>query len=352
MTFPDEHDVTASWLAEALGRAGEELIETRRSIGTGQVGENVRYQLTWPPSTVQEPRSVVGKFPSPDATSRETAAATGAYVREIGFYRDLQATVTIRTPEIFFLGEDLLDNRFLLLMEDISAEQGDQLTGCSIGQAELAVDAIVGLHAPHWGGEQLESLTWLPARAPERGAELHAFYGMLFDGFADRYAGRLAADDVAIGRSFASRVSDWFGSFHTPITLAHGDYRLDNLLFGADHSEPAITVVDWQTATQGHGPSDVAYFIGAGLITDDRRRCESELFDRYQHGLSDRGVSVVTDDLWHDYVLGAASGYLMAVVASQIVGQTERGDEMFCVMAERHATQMRDLGTLDAIEAS
>ncbi len=39
----------------------------------------------------------------------------------------------------------------------------------------------------------------------------------------------------------------------------------------------------------------------------------------------------------------------MAVIASQIVGRTERGDEMFCVMAERHSAQMDDLGTVDLL---
>lgn len=39
----------------------------------------------------------------------------------------------------------------------------------------------------------------------------------------------------------------------------------------------------------------------------------------------------------------------MAVVASMIVGRTERGDEMFCVMAERHASQMADWGVFDLV---
>jgi hypothetical protein len=44
----------------------------------------------------------------------------------------------------------------------------------------------------------------------------------------------------------------------------------------------------------------------------------------------------------HDHRLGTAGGLLMAVIASQQVARTERGDEMFAVMAERHATHMAD----------
>ena len=48
-------------------------------------------------------------------------------------------------------------------------------------------------------------------------------------------------------------------------------------------------------------------------------------------------------------MLGSAGGYLMAMLASQIVERTDRGDEMFAVMAERHAAQVRHVGLLDRL---
>ena len=40
-------------------------------------------------------------------------------------------------------------------------------------------------------------------------------------------------------------------------------------------------------------------------------------------------IMIVDDELlWDGYVLGSASGLLMAIIASQIVEQTERGDEL------------------------
>lgn len=349
MTFPDQQDVNPEWLADALGRPGAELGVEQRSIGTGQVGENVRYTLTWPDGT-DGPATVVGKFPSPDPTSRETAAATGSYVKEVGFYRDLQATVTIRTPALYALREELEVNRFLLLMEDIDpAEQGDQIAGCSIDRARLAVEAIVGLHAPHWNDLTLTDLDWLAPREPARGDELADLYAMLFPGFADRYGRRLGPDVLAAGEQFGTRLAEWFRAFVTPTTLVHGDYRLDNMLFATGPGPAPLTVVDWQTAAVGHGPSDVAYFVGAGLLGDERRRVESDLVARYTLLLRAEGVDVEESAIVHDYSLGSASGLLMAVVASMIVGRTERGDEMFCVMAERHVSQMSDWDCLDRI---
>lgn len=48
-------------------------------------------------------------------------------------------------------------------------------------------------------------------------------------------------------------------------------------------------------------------------------------------------------------MLGSATGYFMVVPASQIVERTERGDEMFAVMAERHADQVRTVGLLERL---
>ena len=50
-----------------------------------------------------------------------------------------------------------------------------------------------------------------------------------------------------------------------------------------------------------------------------------------------------------DAVLGTAGGYLMAVLASQVVERTERGDDMFVAMATRHAGQIADNGLVDLI---
>ncbi len=351
LAVPTVEQIDAGWLTAVLAQAGVgngSVVSsfTAKPIGTGQVGESVRFTLQWSTDDSSLPATVVGKFPSPDPLSRGTAALTRTYIREVGFYRDLVAHVEMPTPKALYVSEDIGDNAFVLLMSDVSpAEQGNQLTGCAIADAELAVDAIVGLHATTWKSQdRFKDLAWLDVPSPEKTSMRIDLYRMVFAAFVERYKDRMSADEISIG--------EWLGenlpklaeaNAEHDLCVAHNDYRLDNMLFSSGGSGQPLTVVDWQTVAFGSGPADVAYFLGAGLVPEIRRQYEKTLFDRYASKLQGAGVAASTDDLWRQYVLGSASGYLMAVTASQIVQQTERGDTMFVAMATRHADQMQAL---------
>ena len=106
---------------------------------------------------------------------------------------------------------------------------------------------------------------------------------------------------------------------------------------------------DWQTV--GHGPAlaDVAYLLGASLSTDVRRRTEGQLLEHYRAGLGRAGVDHPLGRCREDYRREAWAGVIMTVVASQIVGATERGDEMFLTMARRHLAHVADVGAEELI---
>lgn len=121
------------------------------------------------------------------------------------------------------------------------------------------------------------------------------------------------------------------------------------MLFGTTPAAPPPTVVDWQTVSVDIGPNDIAYYCGAGLAPDVRAEHERSLVERYAIGLRAHGVAVTDDGIWDGYVLGSATGLFMAVLASQIVERTERGDEMFAVLAERHADRVSTVGLLERL---
>ena len=76
----DPSTIDASWLTQVLQNrypGGSVDQVDSASIGTGQVGENVRFSLRGQGI----PESVVGKFPSLDPVSKQTGILQRNYVR-------------------------------------------------------------------------------------------------------------------------------------------------------------------------------------------------------------------------------------------------------------------------------
>jgi len=338
-TTPDA--ITADWLTDALG-APVTSVE-KEMVGTGQMGDSVRLALEYDSGSTG-PASVVAKLPALDPTSRATAAAVRSYEIEVSFYRELAPELPVRAPRCHLALHDPVSDDFILLLEDLApARQGDQLAGCSIDQAAIAVEELPRLHAPRWGDPALEQLPWLNRSSPESAVMMTMLVTGLYDGFRTRYVDRLDPDVFKLCERFIPRLSAYVTERPGPWTVAHGDYRLDNLLFGTDEGGPPVAVVDWQTVALGPGIADLSYFIGAGLLPADRRTHEDALVRSYDAGMRAMGVDLDWDDCWQQYRRHTFSGLVMAVAASMLVEQTARGDDMFMAMANRHGRHALDL---------
>ena len=81
----------------------------------------------------------------------------------------------------------------------------------------------------------------------------------------------------------------------------------------------------------------------------DRRANERELLDVYARELTEYGVDVDENWLWEQYRRDTFAGLVMAVVASQLVGGSDRSEAMFAAMATRHLQHAIDLDSLAAI---
>jgi len=347
--------VTPEWLTDVLRFSGD-LPEGRvasfsaAEVGTGQVGRNVRFALDLEGAPPGALGSVVAKFASKDPASRSTGVAQGTYWKEVRFYNELVSTVDICTPRCLFgeiAGPATAD--FVLVMEDLApACQGDQIRGCTVDEAALALEELSRLHAPRWADPALDSVEFIGHPSPQAGMLLQAFYGSVFPGFAERYGDRLDDRALALAERLGGGLNAWMSSASGPLSLTHGDYRLDNMLFGTAEGGYPLAVVDWQTPAQGYALADAAYFLGAGLLTEDRRKHERDLLLLYHERLCAAGVEGYGfDRCFEDYRRYTFSGVVMAVVASMIVGQSDRGDDMFVAMASRHCAHALDLDATD-----
>ncbi len=344
--------IDARWLTEVLQAGGVDAVVKRFTavgVGTGQIGDSVRFRLDYERRGEGAPASLVGKFPSAGEESRRTGVALGNYLREVRFYQQLAPTALIHTPRCYFTDVDEATSEFVLIMEDLApAEQGDQLRGVTLDQARLAVIEAAKLHASHWGDEGLDELPWVSnSRAAPPSAATSDSVAMLWQGFRQRYGPRLQPRWIEAGERLTTGFAGIAGQHDGPRCLTHNDFRPDNMMFASARGGYPLTVLDWQSFAYGAGPTDLAYFLAGAVPPDVRRAHEPEFLQLYHATLTGFGVTGYDmADLKRHYGQGGYLLFLTAFFAAMIVTQTDRGDEMFLQMIAGAVDHMLDHGAL------
>jgi hypothetical protein len=336
-------DVTPEWLREQLGCGAIASVRSER-IGTGQMSENHRLLITYADPSEAGPDSVVLKVAAEDELSRQTGLALGLYEREVRFYREVAPRIGGPLAPCFHASYDPETGEFGLLLGDAGpAEQGDEVAGCSAGAARLAMAELGRLHAPALGSASLAQAEWLNRESPINGAIVQ----QLLAGFEERYRERITDEHLAVARALTASFDTWTQANEddTIQGLVHGDYRLDNLLFGRDGADRPLTVVDWQTVSWGPPMTDVAYFLGCALTISDRRALADELLEIYREALGP-GAPVTAEQVRDGVRRQSFFGVMMSVISPMLVQQTARGDDMFMATFARHCQQVLDLDAL------
>lgn len=329
-------EITSGWLAAVLGRPALEL-RSVEAIGTGQMSQSYRVAFG--------AESVVVKLAATDPTSRATGGGMGAYLREVSFYRHLAARIGEPVVRCLLAEFDPAEGWFTLVLEDVTgATQGDQIAGCTVDEASIALRSLARIHAPVLNDLALGATGWLNQPSPLD----QALLTQLLPGFLERYGDRVAPEHAEVAQRLVASLDVWSQDRRPPLGLVHGDYRLDNLLFG----DGWCRIVDWQTVGWGPALYDAAYFVGGGLRDEDRRAHEEDLVREYHSELLAHGVEDLSwERCWKEYRRQAFGGIVMAVAASMVVRRTDRGDAMFMATFARHAQQVLDLDALSLLPA-
>ena len=344
-------DLTADWLTAAIGAGTIAEFRVER-IGTGQMSECYRVQLTYADrgSGSGGPDSVVLKVAATDPMSRQTGGSLGLYEREVSFYRDIAPRLRGPVAPCYHAAFDAGAGIFDVLLGDANpAVVGDEIRGATVAQARLAVTELARLQGPLLGDTTLADAPWLHRDTPVNQGLITALHAA----FVDRYGDRIAPQH----RMVCERLVGGFDAYPAEEAgegriqgLVHGDYRLDNMLFGAVGADRALTVVDWQTVTWGPAMTDLAYFLGCALPVAERRTHYDELLQAYHAALGpDAMISLA--DVREGVRRQSFFGVMMAIVSSMLVERTERGDAMFMTMLQRHCEHVLDVDALATLTA-
>ncbi len=342
---PDE--MTSQFLADALGAPVGSLQKVAFSpVGTGQVADSYRLQLAW--DGFDGPSSLVAKCPAADATSRETAKNMHLYEIETNWYGQMALASGVRVPRPYHVALANEGADFVLLLEDCApAKQIDQMTGVGVDDVAAALAEAAHLHGFRWNDTALAEIVWLNyAKANQE--MVKQMLPVITPEFVARYQGRLAPEILELTSDLVARFEAYRAPRQTPLVLSHGDLRLDNMLYRDDGER--VIILDWQTLSAGAPMVDVAYCISTGFADPNMRAAmEKKLLADYLVHLNLPEGSYDFEAAWTDYRYSAFTGLIMALVSSMLVQRTERGDEMFAVMAERSGYQALHLDSLSLI---
>lgn len=337
-------DLTAAWLAAAIGTGPIAEFAVER-IGTGQMSECYRVRLTYADADPGGPESVVLKVAASDPVSRQTGAALGLYEREVRFYGDIAPRLGGPIAPCYHAAVNTATGAFDLLLGDAGpAVVGDEIAGATSEQALLGVVELGRLHGPLLGDASLADAPWLNRASPLN----QAMIAPLYAGFIDRYGEEIAPEHRVVCDRLVAAFDGYLAQESAADRirgLVHGDYRLDNMLFGTAGADRPLTVVDWQTVSWGPALTDLAYFLGCALRTQDRRERYDELLRAYHEALGPAapiGLADVAEGVRRQSFFGV----MMAIVSSMLVERTDRGDRMFMTMLERNCDHVLDTDAL------
>jgi hypothetical protein len=343
-------DLSPRWFTAVLagGRAGAGTVVDARAtrIGTshGLLGALWHVVLTW--SGGGGPESVVVKLPAEGAGSRAVATAMAMYPREVRFYDQLGPDTPVAVRCLHAAVDDRTHD-FALVLEDLTgATVVDQLDGCPPDCAEAIVQALAELHARHWDEDGLDEAGWLEPFV--RSVLAHRIVDavrQLWPDVRDRWGDELVPEVAAIGDDMADRVHEAADAVsRPPMTLTHGDVRLDNVFFGRD----GVRMCDWQLTGRARAARDVAYFLTQSLSRAVRADHEERLVQSYLTHLRQLGVDPGDEASFRDdYRHGAVIGFAYGIVAAAGLDQPDdRAAAIPRSMLRRSAQAMLDLGCL------
>jgi hypothetical protein len=175
----------------------------------------------------------------------------------------------------------------------------------SRAQCELALDALVHLHAQWWEDATLGAVGNL--HTEESLTNMVQGIAAHLPAFIDTVGDTLTTEARRVlERVFGSSLRPWMRlTDHRALTVIHGDAHTWNFLFPRS-GEGAAFLLDWQLWHLDLGARDLAFLIALHWYPSRRRELELPLVRYYHDGLLARGIgNYQFSELWLDYRLCA-----------------------------------------------
>ncbi len=294
-------EITPQWIDHALKEGGFLKDACVKSIEKKVIGDAkgflssvVRVGIEYDTKEQDAPASVVVKIEPEEGGFKDIGDELNAFQREIRFYKDVAAKLSIRLPKLYYAVDK--PPAYSMVMEDLSYfVPGDQVVGMHERQVMTTVEEIARIQARYWNNAALEELDWMPdtnSMSDDYADKWESFvehFGYCLSDKGRELCGKLA---LSIGWKDDERQK-------RQKTIVHSDLREDNLLFPPEGSEGSILILDWQLAIKGIGAFDVARLLGGSELPMERKGHQFNVLKRWHDTLIEQGV---TNYSWEEAV--------------------------------------------------
>jgi hypothetical protein len=340
-------EITPAWFHEHLGWNVTDVQVHEIGAGVGVSSAVYRAHLTG----VDVPETVVVKLTAIDPNAAFTSTVLRMYIREAKFFNELADDMPVRVPAGHYgdVSDDGAD--FVVVMEDLAGNRMlDQTGHLDDADAEACIDNLAVWHANWWN--RIDGM----AESGLALALIDPIYPALLPGLFDEGWAKLNASDGCVPPESLQPIGPrWGGAVEGllqqlsegPMTLLHGDYRTDNMMFTPDGT---VVLMDFQLTSVGSAAYDVAYFIGSCMDVDAAR--ERELYDRWSGGLVAAGVPESDlADMWDKYRIASLFCLVYPAVASRGMDlDVPRERDLANVMMSRQARAAVDLDWMSLLD--
>jgi hypothetical protein len=303
-----------------------------------------RLHLAYDVPEAEAPCSLIAKLPTRNTELQHNAAVFQPGARECWFYRQGVARTPVDVPRCYFGAVDAAVGESSLLLEDLApARTGNRIDGVSSEEAELALRSLARMHAAWWGAEQ--ELAHLTDNIAEAQGLVEQLYRRGWPRFLERAAFEIPDDVRRFGDRLVGRVAATEALLdRSPRTLVHGDFRLENMLFGTRQGKPVCWVIDWEDIQFWSGLFDVAWFLGGCLPMEESHK-EEGLVRYYYQVLTGAGVTGYSwAQCYRDYRCAMASAFVQGVLmAASLDPGVATGRTLARAVGERFVAACRRL---------
>lgn len=341
-------EITPDWLSSVLASDDEPVSISAvaiEPIGVGIGIMSLLFRLTPTYESGSGPSSLVAKIAPPYEQVRTIAAGYRFYETEVAIYRNLSPELGLRPPELYYAAHNPDSDDFVILMEDLGhLRTADQLEGCPIDDARAIIHQLALQHAHWWEDERLgEAYIARFSRPPypqfngQAGSQSWPVIEERFGHLIPERIRVLASRWPEIGPPLLEDIENH------PLTLCHGDVRLDNIFFHDDDAS-TVSLVDWAIASANNGTGDLGYFMSQSLSVADRRTYEQELTRLYYDTLLENGVRDYSfDEFWLGYRRAILFCLCYPLQAGAVELVNERAVALATSMLERSMSAILDL---------